>query len=303
MTASPTASARVSTCVWCGTSLEEHGRRLPGRVVCPNCGSATTDPWPDEDTLERAYADWYRPRSGRFLWPGDQILRRTRGMLAGRLSRIAPAGRVLDVGAGDGVLLDALRRHGREAVGLERASTRPDVREAELHEVEDSFAAIVFWHSLEHLREPGAALERATELLAPGGVLVVAMPNTASLQARAFGDSWLALDLPRHLSHVPASALVAKLRSLGLGIERQSHLRGGQVVFGWLHGLVGLLPGRPNLYDAIRQRAARQQELSKGRLLTSYLVVGLLLPVAVGLSIVEAAARRGGSVYVEARKP
>src|SRR5256885_270965 len=78
------------------------------------------------------------------------------------------------------------------------------------------FAAIVFWHSLEHLPRPADALARAAELLAPGGVLVVAAPNSDSLQARLFKDRWLALDLPRHLVHLPARALVERLRELGL---------------------------------------------------------------------------------------
>jgi hypothetical protein len=134
-------------------------------------------------------------------------------------------------------------------------------------------------------------------------VLVVAMPNLASLQARAFGDRWLALDLPRHLAHVPGPALLDRMRSLGLGIDRVSYLRGGQVVFGWLHGLVGILPGRPNLYNAIRRPQAREERLSGGSWLTAHVVSRLLLPVAVALALVEAALRRGGSIYVEARKP
>ena len=87
------------------------------------------------------------------------------------------------------------------------------------------------------------------------------MPNPDSLQARAFGDRWLHLDLPLHLVHVPAPALLARLRALGLRVERVSYLRGGQVVFGWLHGIVGLLPGHPDLYDAIRRPEARRRPL------------------------------------------
>jgi SAM-dependent methyltransferase len=209
---------------------------------------------------------------------------------------------VLDVGAGSGALIDALRARGREAVGLERRSARPDIEERELTEVEDSFAAVVFWHSLEHLRQPGEALARAASLLMPRGVLVVAMPNAASLQARAFGARWLGLDLPRHLVHVPAPALVQRLGELGLGVERVSHLRGGQVAFGWLHGLVGLLPGRPSLYDAIRRRGARAVRVGPGERAVALAAGALLLPVAAAAAGVEAAARGGGSVYVEARR-
>ena len=262
----------------------------------------TTDPWPDDRTLERAYADWYRPRGGRFAGPGDQLLRRSRGLLARRLDDRAPPGAVLDVGAGDGALLDALHARGRDAIGLERTSTRPDVHVGDIDELDRRFAAIVFWHSLEHLRDPGRALACAADLLLADGLLVVALPNAASLQARAFGDRWLALDLPRHLVHVPAGALLARLASLGLRVERVSHLRGGQVVFGWLHGLVGALPGHPDLYDAIRRPAARRRPTGGTGRAATLAGGAILLPAAIALAAVEAALRRGGSVYVEARR-
>jgi hypothetical protein len=263
---------------------------------------ATTDPWPTEAELDEAYGGWYRPDSGRFSGLGDRLLRFTRGRLARRLDRIAPAGRVLDVGAGDGALLDALAARGRAALGLERVATRPDVRAGGLEDVDGDWAAIVFWHSLEHLESPGAALERAAALLSSGGVLVVAVPNADSLQAHAFGDRWLALDLPRHLVHVPSGALVERLRSLGLEVERVSHWRGGQVLFGWLHGIVGALPGRPDLYDAIRRPEARRNETSGPTRLLVLAEAALVAPLAGLAAGAEVAARRGGTVYVEARR-
>ena len=167
--------------------------------------------------------------------------------------------------------------------------------------MDGAWAAIVFWHSLEHLPEPGSTLEHAARLLAPEGVLVVAVPNSDSIQARAFGDRWFALDLPRHLVHLTSGALRMRLRSLGLRIERVSYLRGGQVVFGWLDGMVGALPGHPSLYDAIRRPEARFRPLSAGRRLTALLAAVLLLPLALAATAVEVLARRGGTVYVEAR--
>ncbi len=149
-----------------------------------------------------------------------------------------------------------------EAVGLEREASGPGVRAGDLRDVDERWAAIVLWHSLEHLRDPGDVAAHAAGLLAERGVLVIAMPNAASLQARAFGDRWFALDLPRHLVHVPAAALVGRLEALGLRVERVSHARGGQIAFGWLQGLVGLLPGRPDLYDALRRPEARRRPLS-----------------------------------------
>jgi SAM-dependent methyltransferase len=257
---------------------------------------------PTDADLKLAYGSWYRPEHGRFAGLGDRVLGRLRGQLARRLDRIAPPGPVLDVGAGDGALLDALASVGREALGLERHSVRPDVREAELAEIDGPFAAIVFWHSLEHLRGPGDALARAAGMLSPGGVLVIAMPNLDSLQARAFGERWFALDLPRHFVHVPADALLARLRELGLDPTRVSYLRGGQGVFGWLHGIVGSLPGDRDVYDAIRRPQARQRVISAPERIAILTAAAIALPAAAACALFEASLRRGGTVYVEARR-
>jgi SAM-dependent methyltransferase len=303
MPASPPAitDAPATTCAWCGQALPQDAPRAGGRVHCAGCGAATTDPWPSQQTLSAAYEGWYRPQGGRFAGPGDAILRRSRGVLARRLAQVAPPGPVLDVGAGDGTLLDALRAAGREATGLELVATRPDIRAQDITEIEDGrFAAIVFWHSLEHLPRPAQALDRAARLLVPGGVLVVAVPNSDSLQARAFGDRWLALDLPRHVVHLPAKALLARLEQLGLRVTRTSHLRGGQVVFGWLHGLIGSLPGRPDLYDAIRRPGARRTRIGPARRAMILAAAAALAPAAIAGAAAEALTRRGGSIYVEA---
>lgn len=289
-------------CAWCGAPLAHVEGERWTVVRCTACGVGTTAPWPSDAELDAAYGTAYRPAAGRFSGPGDAILERTRGLLATRIDRLAPPGRVLDVGAGDGTLLRALARRGRDAVGLERGATGDGaMRDADITEVEDGWAAIVFWHSLEHLRDPASALEAAAERLAPGGLLFVAVPNSASLQAAAFKRDWLALDLPRHLTHVTKDALVWRLEGLGLTVSRVSDWRGGQSVFGWLHGLVGKLPGNPNLYDALRRPEARMAQDATPRIVTLG-AAAALLPVAAFAAAVEAAVHRGGTVHVEARR-
>lgn len=299
---SPTGGPPTPACGWCGAPLGGTDEALTGRIRCHRCGVATTSPWPTDAQLDVAYGDWYRPQSGRFGGLGDALLRRTRATLAKRIDRLAPPGRVLDVGAGDGTLVAALRGAGRDAVGLERNAAGPLLQDGDIADLTGTWAAIVFWHSLEHLREPGDALAHAARLLAPGGLLVVALPNAASWQAERFGDGWLALDLPRHLVHLTADALVSRLRDLGLVPSRVSHLRGGQVAFGWAHGLVQQLPGHPDLYDAIRSSAARTAPMSGRQRLLTLLAGAVVAPVALLATAAEVAGRRGGSVYVEARR-
>jgi hypothetical protein len=73
-------------------------------------------------------------------------------------------------------------------------------------------------------------------------------------------------------------------------------------MFGWLHGLVSALPGDLDLYDAIRRAEARSQPMSRFRRAAALAGGAVLAPVAFSLSVVEAVAKAGGSVYLEARK-
>lgn len=299
------AGPAAGECAWCGRRFDTRDEHWPGRIRCARCGVATTSPWPGDRQLAAAYSTWYRPGTGRFSGLGDALVQRTRSTLARRLHWRLPKGPVLDVGAGDGTLVRAFRRNGRQAAGVDpyTSGADPHVRAVEIEDVAGAWSGVIFWHSLEHLRRPARALRHGASLLVPGGLLVVAVPNAASLQARLFGDRWLALDLPRHLVHLTPDALLAELEALGLRVDRVSYLRGGQVLFGWLHGIVGRLPGHPDLYDAIRRPHARQAALRPAVRLYALAAAVAALPLALFGTAVEVVTRSGGTVYVEARRP
>lgn len=292
----------ASVCVWCGYDLEQAERPF-GRAICGRCGTGTTDPIPDQAALDAAYGDWYWPQaSQRFSLVGDALLRRSRASMAHRIDEVAPPGAILDVGAGEGTLINALQEKGRKASGLERQSDHPDIRNQSINEVEGQFAAVVFWHSLEHMGNPRECVLEASRLLIPGGVLIIAVPNLGSLQASAFGDGWLHLDLPRHQVHLTSNSLTTGLEESGYHIGSVSGTRAGQVVIGWLDGLVGRAPGGLDLYQSLRRRSARRIEISPGKRAAAIATGVILFPVALACAAVEIAAKRSGSVYVEARR-
>jgi SAM-dependent methyltransferase len=206
------------------------------------------------------------------------------------------------VGAGDGTLVAAFRLRGRDALGLEREASGRHVRSGEVGDVAGEWAAVVFWHSLEHLRDPAKALSDAAARLKPGGVLVVAVPNYGSLQARVFGERWFALDLPRHLVHLDGRLLARRIGDLGLKVVQRSDLLGGQVFFGWLDGLVGSLPWGLDLYASIRRPAARGKGITRGRRVATLISALVLAPVALVATGVEVVLGRGGTVYLMARR-
>ena len=83
----------------------------------------------------------------------------------------------------------------------------------------ERYDAIVLSGVLEHLHDPLTALRRARGLLAPDGlVAVLHVPLFDSPEAHVFGVRWLALDLPRHLTHFEHATVPRLAAAAGLTI-------------------------------------------------------------------------------------
>lgn len=104
-----------------------------------------------------------------------------------------------------------MRDGGREVLGIE-PSPAGAVRAREDHGLEvmglpvlevdlgpSRFDLITFWHVLEHIDDPAAYLRHVARWLAPGGRILIAVPNFAGIEARWFKRRWAFLDIPRHL--------------------------------------------------------------------------------------------------------
>jgi len=132
--------------------------------------------------------------------------------------------------------LKTLQDHGWDVHGLdlsevaaararERVGNRIIVGLLETAPLErESFDVILFMHSLEHVFSPRATLDRVWELLKPGGMVVITLPNVGSLEARIFGPWWWPWELPRHLYHFDRNTLSATLRRAKF---RVTHVRTG----------------------------------------------------------------------------
>jgi SAM-dependent methyltransferase len=138
-----------------------------------------------------------------------------------------PPGRGLDVGCGRGDLDVMLAGHGWSMSGIEpspeacatAAERGVDARCGTLKTVElkrDTFDAVIFRHSLEHTNDPVGDLRRVDGSLAPGGLLLVSVPNFGCWQARRFAGYWYHLDLPRHRTHFTPGSLRLAIESAGM---------------------------------------------------------------------------------------
>lgn len=127
-------------------------------------------------------------------------------------------GRLLDIGAGTGDFLVAAQTHGFAITGVEpnaKARARAEKKGIALHrEISEvshtDFDVITLWHVLEHLPHLQEQLKQMTTLLNDKGILIVAVPNYKSYDARHYGAYWAGYDVPRHLWHFSKTA-IAKL--------------------------------------------------------------------------------------------
>jgi SAM-dependent methyltransferase len=210
---------------------------LPGRFAvaeCADCGLAVTTPRLERDELAGYYGGGYSP----YLAPRGvlaQLLAAYRRWLADRSVRRPPlhglarrkAGALLDIGCGRGDQAAGFARLGWRVAGLDPSdeaveAARAQGVEAIVGELDDapwdpgSFDGVLFNHSLEHMPDPVEALHRAAQLVRPGGLVLISVPDWASWQRRRFGTYWFHLDLPRHLQHFNAGALREAVRRAGL---------------------------------------------------------------------------------------
>jgi SAM-dependent methyltransferase len=132
----------------------------------------------------------------------------------------------------------------RTVVGVEAIQTAAPERELAALPPSD---AIVLWHSLEHLPDPGALLAAAAANLRSGGVLIAAVPNPQALQFRLLGRRWPHIDAPRHLHLMPAAAVTERAARHGLKRVALTSDDGGARhwnAFGWGRGVLPPAPGK-----------------------------------------------------------
>ncbi len=83
------------------------------------------------------------------------------------------------------------------------------------------FDRIVLWHTLEHIHALHKTLHTLKELLAPEGIMVVALPNHDCWSAKRYQKNWIAYDAPRHLYHFLPETLAKLLEQHDLTIIKQ----------------------------------------------------------------------------------
>lgn len=268
---------------------------------CIACDVVYTHPRPR--SMEKYYPREYRRYGPVTL----RLLAYLYGRRVSRWVRGRPPGWVLEVGCGTGLMLEALRRRGWRVLGIERSEEAAEYGRRryglEIASIdvaslpsEARFDLIVLFHVLEHLADPVAVLSECARRLAPGGTVLVGVPNFASWQSRFGGPAWLHLDVPRHLVHFTPDTLRHTMARAGLHLAGCRFRSLEHDPYGWLETVITRLLGRQNTLTRYLMRVDRlDATVAAGLVLAAVLAI----PAAM-LAAVTWLARRGAIVEATA---
>jgi 2-polyprenyl-3-methyl-5-hydroxy-6-metoxy-1,4-benzoquinol methylase len=213
-------------CELCGGSINVVLLRMGSHrlVKCASCGLVWTDgfglgstSYVEEDyfTIKNQYVD----RWDEFCEMFDSLL--------DKIVRFKAKGRLLDVGAGVGMLLSVAARRGFVAQGVEvsrwasafaREEKGLDVQTGTLEDAgleTGAFDIVVINHVLEHVVNPRVLLAEVHRILKYDGLLVIGVPNIGSIMACLRGRKWQSLRPEEHIWHFSPATIERLAKETG----------------------------------------------------------------------------------------
>lgn len=251
----------VSACEMCGSTQHKmmglrlnrtqgyRPRQASGIAVsvkrCRECDLIFSDPRPKPANISDHYgipAESYWTSAAE--WETSEHYFAREISEAKRLLDFQPGMKALDIGAGLGNAMTAMQRAGFDVYGIEpsapfrgkaieRMSIPEDrlrlasIEEAEFRE--STFDFITFGAVLEHIQEPGRAIERAMRWLKPGGVMQAEVPSSHWLVNRIANAFFLVHGL-NYVSNLSPMHSPFHLYEFGLESFRRHARRAGYQV-------------------------------------------------------------------------
>lgn len=279
----------LSHCLLCGTTDIRTLDAVSQLSCCRSCGYLFDNPRPTPDEVAAFYSRPVQYDEWLSHLPEREMTWQRR---LKKLHRLAKRGSLLDVGAGVGQFLALAQRTFHPVTGTEVSSAAVEIaktrfgielmpgRVEEIDMGGRRFDNITLFHVLEHVHDPAHTLATCRDLLTPGGMIFIAVPNEVDSLRRwvrkllhslgvkrvryegGLGIPKLRLDgslAEIHLSHFTQWSLSAALERQGFDVIEKSLdpyyvSRGGRTIidtaYYHLCALVKRVTGR-NLYDTL----------------------------------------------------
>lgn len=185
-------------------------------VSCKNCNFFITYPHPDEKQISKYYqSENYISHSDKkdsFFDKLYHLVRKyTLKQKVNLVKRYVPHGTILDIGCGTGYFLNECKNNNFDTIGIEpNEIARISCQKKGLKVFENineilnqnkSINVVSLWHVLEHIHQPKDLLIKIHSLLSTKGILILALPNRNSFDAKYYKQFWAGYDVPRHIYH------------------------------------------------------------------------------------------------------
>lgn len=185
---------------------------------CNACGFVYLSSWQESLANAAQLYDYYAHLTDADLAERHSAENRARQhALLQKLSSHTTGRKLLDVGCGDGQLLQTAAEAGWDAAGIDLSEAAVDLCRRRGLDASNTdffdrsldtqrFDVIVMSELVEHVPAPQRFLSRAESLLEPGGVLYLTTPNFGSLARRMLGERWSVMH-PEHIGYFEPSTL------------------------------------------------------------------------------------------------
>lgn len=223
LTEDPRSEKIPRACAACGSAEAQPLGPKNGfaMVSCRKCSTVYTtySPWYSSEIY---YDTYYKAES---LSPPPFVQTRMEEITS-EFAAYRQTNRLLDVGCGAGNLLQAARKNGWNAQGVDVAAHSIkhvcelgfEAFHGELQKANfpsQHFDVVTAAEILEHLAEPRLLLEEVARVLRPGGLFWTTTPHARGLSARVLGIKWRCVWPPEHLQLFSVAGLKTMLAAAG----------------------------------------------------------------------------------------
>lgn len=167
-------------------------------LQCPNCGLVWMSPRLSSDELMKQFYskdDYFFSEKGKNYFLRDELRIRLFKDYIIKLESILNGGKLLDVGCGLGTFLKLLDyKWEKFALDISKSSINYLINKGISGicgnilniSINEKFDAITLWDLIEHVEDPNLAIKKISNLIKPGGILLVETPDEKGLVTNIF---------------------------------------------------------------------------------------------------------------------